>query len=210
MNEVQSRNEAEDALGKGMDFFRSPVQNASDVKGVLAADGTLLYVGPAVDGMLGYAPEEVVGTSVFDYVHPDEAERTRGALADTLMTAGALPLIEFRARCADGTWRRVEVARNYLLNDPDRPGVVIDVRDASERKEEAEEALRATGTFLRGLLRNLPNGSVDVFDGDLRYLFAEGRGPGEDGLSSEMLVGRSVGGVFGEEGLGLAEDHYPA
>ena len=135
---------AEDALGKGEVSFRSLLQHVLDIVAVLDADGTLRYVSPAAEAVLGYAPEEVVGTSIFDYVHPDDLSRASAALAETLVAPGGLPPLEFRARRADGAWRHVEVVRNNRLDDPAVGGVVINVRDITERKagEEELDALR--------------------------------------------------------------------
>jgi len=52
---------------------------------------------------------------------------------------------------------------------------------------------------LQQLLSQLPNGSVNVLDRDLRYLFAQGRGLAQVGLSPEALVGRTVWDVFPRE-----------
>jgi diguanylate cyclase (GGDEF)-like protein/PAS domain S-box-containing protein len=133
---------AEDALGKDKESYTFLVQKACDVMGVLEADGTIRYVSPAVENMLGYLPQELIGTKVFDYVHPDDFERASGALTETLKTPGILPPMGFRARSADGSWRHVEVVRNNLLDDPNVRGVVIDVRDITERVR-VEEKLRA-------------------------------------------------------------------
>ncbi len=144
MSPEHDRKVAEDALGKDEASFRSLLQHVLDIVAVLDADGTLRYVSPAVEAMLGYSPEEVIGTGVFDYVHPDDLERAVGALTEALVAPGLLPPMEFRARRADGTWRHVEVVRNNRLDDPDVRGVVINVRDVTERKagEEALNALR--------------------------------------------------------------------
>jgi diguanylate cyclase (GGDEF)-like protein/PAS domain S-box-containing protein len=114
---------------------------------------------------------------------------------------------EYRFRHKDGSWRWMESVGTNLLDDPAVEGVVITSRDFTERKE-AEEALKENETFVRQLLRSLPNGSVNVFDRDLRYLFAEGRGLEEVGMSLETLVDRTIQEVFGEEGLDLVEGHY--
>ena len=142
-------------LEKGDGFYAFLVQNALDVIGVLDADGTLRYVSPAVEAMLGYAPEEVVGTEVFDYVHPDDLVRAFLALTETIETPGALPPMGFRARCADGTWRHVEVVRNNRLDDLDVGGVVINVRDVTERKA-AEAKLREAEGRYRALVEQIP------------------------------------------------------
>src|SRR3712207_583225 len=62
----------------------SLLENTSDVIAVLEDDGTIRYATPAVERMLGYSPEEVNGTSVLHYVHPDDYERALEAFAKTL------------------------------------------------------------------------------------------------------------------------------
>ena len=116
------------------------VQNASDVVAILEADGTLRYLSPSVERMLGYRPEELVGTLAFDLVHPEDIEFVSRSFAEALQHPGILPPIEFRARSADGCWRYMEAIRNNLLDDPDIRGIVINARDVTERKE-AEKAL---------------------------------------------------------------------
>ena len=155
VKKVHQHNGTEEASGKTEKFFRSLLQNVLDVVAILEADGTLRYVSPGVEAMLGYTPEQVTGTGAFDYVHPDDLERAVGALAETLVASGALPPLEFRARRADGTWRHVEVVRNNRLDDPAVGGVVINVRDVTGRKE-AEERLREIERRLSSLLSSTP------------------------------------------------------
>ena len=59
---------------RGERWFRSLVQNFSDVVMILEADGTVRFVSPAVERVLGYRPEEMVGTRALDYVHPEDLE----------------------------------------------------------------------------------------------------------------------------------------
>lgn len=62
--------------------------------------------------------------------------------------------------------------------------------------------------FLAALLARIPNGSVNVFDPDLRYIFAGGEGLAAAGLSPEMLVGRTVAELFTAESAALVEPFY--
>jgi PAS domain S-box-containing protein len=62
--------------------------------------------------------------------------------------------------------------------------------------------------FVRQLLANFPNGSVNVFDRDLRYLLAEGRGLEEEGLAPEALVGKTIDELFPKESADLVGPYY--
>jgi len=83
-------------------------------------------------------------------------------------------------------------------------------REAAERGSLARERERLLGReeFVRQLLANFPNGSVNVFDRDLRYLLAEGRGLQEEGLAPEMLVGKTIEELFPKESADLVGPYY--
>ena len=124
-------------------WLRSVVENSSENVTIVDPDGTLRYASPAFGRMLGYAPEEVVGKmNVLDYVHPDDLphvlEETEKALSEGGVATNST---EYRFRHKDGSWRWVESAGTYLLDDPHVKGVVVQTRDITERKR-TEEALR--------------------------------------------------------------------
>ncbi|MDQ4127460.1 MAG: PAS domain S-box protein, partial [Actinomycetota bacterium] len=152
---MRSAKQTEDVTNEGGGFLASLVQNVLDVIGVLDAEGTLRYVSPAVENMLGYAQDDVVGTSVFGYVHPDDLGKAHQAFTETLLTPGILPPMGFRVRRADGAWRYVEVVRNNRLADSQVGGVVINVRDVTGRKK-VEERLRGAEERYRTLVEQIP------------------------------------------------------
>ena len=61
-------------MSRGERWFRSLLQNSSDVVMILEADGTVRYVSSAVERVLGYQPEDFVGTLAVDYAHPEDIE----------------------------------------------------------------------------------------------------------------------------------------
>ncbi len=115
-------------------WFRSLVENATEVVTILEADGTVRYVSPAIERVLGYRPEELAGTSILDLVHADDVERALGVLAGILETPGIHPPLEFRVPHKDGSWRYLEHVVNNLLDDPSVGGIVVNSRDVTERK----------------------------------------------------------------------------
>src|SRR4028119_632352 len=82
------REQAEKSLKESEERFRSLVMNSSDMITVFAPDGTRLYTSPSIERVLGYRPENMLGGSAFDLVHPDDIPRGRGGLAERARTAG--------------------------------------------------------------------------------------------------------------------------
>ncbi|HEX6710408.1 MAG TPA: ATP-binding protein [Rubrobacter sp.] len=78
----------------------------------------------------------------------------------------------------------------------------------TSQASDTEDALEQREKFVRQLLRNFPNGSVNVFDRDLRYLLAEGQGLRQEGLSPEMLVGKTLHELFPKESADFVMPHY--
>lgn len=122
--------------------FRSLVQQTSDIILLVDEDGTIRYASPAIERVLGYRPVTVVGTRIFDTVHPDDASRIAAAFQRGSQRTKGHWSIEFRARHRDGSWRYVEAAATNLLRDHSVEGIVVNVRDVTERKQaEAERAV---------------------------------------------------------------------
>ena len=126
------------------------MQNASDVITVYDAHGTVRYVSPAIERMLGYQPEERVGANSFDLFHPDDVGRARG-FVEALKRPNLPITMEVRVRHKDGLWRHVEATGTNLLSDPSVRGVVLNSRDVTERKE-AEGAIRESECRYRSVV----------------------------------------------------------
>ena len=138
---ITERKEAEEALRRSEERFRSLVQNASDIIVILEADGTVRYVSPAVARLLGLNPEDAVGKNAVAFVDPDDRRQAMAIFADAKEEPGIRPPVEFRLRHVDGTWRHLEINRTNLLDDPAVGGLVFNLRDMTDRKV-AEEQLR--------------------------------------------------------------------
>jgi diguanylate cyclase (GGDEF)-like protein/PAS domain S-box-containing protein len=141
IRDVTERKKLEKVIRESEERFRSLVQYASDIITILEADGTVQYVSPAVERVMGYKPEEQVGTSAFGCVHPDDKERALTTFATVLKRPGLHSPMEFRMLHRDGSWRYLEHVVNNLLDDPAVRGVMVNSRDVTERKA-MEEQLR--------------------------------------------------------------------
>jgi diguanylate cyclase (GGDEF)-like protein/PAS domain S-box-containing protein len=138
---------------RSQQWFASLVQNASDVILVIEADTSIHFVSPACDRVLGYPPDELMGRLLADFLEPAESAAFHARL-DVIVRGRDVSgeAIEFRIRHADGHWLDVETIPANLLADPNVKGIVLTIRDVSERKAfEAQLSHQAFYDSLTGL-----------------------------------------------------------
>ncbi|HET7273485.1 MAG TPA: PAS domain S-box protein, partial [Rubrobacter sp.] len=142
---------------------------ASDIFTVLEVDGTIRYESPAIEEVLGYRPDELVGQIAFGYVHPEDLEQVIDAFAESILDAGSTRRVEFRFRHRDGSWRYLECVGVNLLDEPNVEGIVVTSRDVSERKR-AEEELRESEARYRAVIEQSMDGIYLLDAGSRRIL----------------------------------------
>ena len=99
------------------------------VVGVGDSGGVVQWVSPSVEEVLGYRPDELVGRTGVDLVHPDDLDQLRDAWQTALVKPGASsPPGTARCRCRDGTWRQLEFVLTNLLDEPAVRGLVVNWR----------------------------------------------------------------------------------
>ncbi len=106
--------------------------------------GVMLYVSESCR-RFGYEPEELVGRTGVDFVHPDDFPRFAANTARlfTPTTPGERVNREFRYRRKDGSWAWLEGHPTILPSFDGRLGDVLNVFcDVTERRE-MSDALRA-------------------------------------------------------------------
>jgi PAS domain S-box-containing protein len=113
-----ARRQAESALRRSEEQFRSMIENAADLITILAADGTITYQSPSALRVLGYRPDELVGVPLFGLVHPEDVAHVGEAFARVMAEPGAGVAVEFRIRHAGGSWRVLESRGTNLLGQP--------------------------------------------------------------------------------------------
>ncbi|MGZ4817008.1 MAG: PAS domain S-box protein [Terriglobales bacterium] len=128
------------ALHASEQRFRALVENSSDAIVLLDAEGIILYTSQSMRSFLGYAPEELVETSVFEQLHPDDRACVRETFLAMLQTPGLPCRLEYRCLHKNGELRYLEAVWVNRLAEPAVGAVVINERDITKRKR-AEEAL---------------------------------------------------------------------
>jgi len=128
--------------------FRLLAENSSDMISKHDTTGTFLYVSPACRIILGYEPDELIGTSITPLVHPDDAK----LLIELLKTPewnDITVTVDYRARHKNGEYIWIETtARLFFDKLSNQRELQAASRNITERKE-AEEQLQLAHTDLQ-------------------------------------------------------------
>ena len=127
--------------------YRLVADHSSDIVMNIDLAGIVQYVSPSVILLAGYQPDQILGRSAFDVVHPDDLSRVVAGHADAMSRPNEMHTIEYRGRLANGEWRWCEGHTRGVFDDDGRAtGVVTALRDISHRKEIEAQLTREAGT----------------------------------------------------------------
>jgi two-component system cell cycle sensor histidine kinase/response regulator CckA len=132
--DISAQRRARLELERSERYFRALTELGSDVVAVLAPDGGVRYVSPSVTRMLGYDPQALLQHNVFDLLHPEDQLLARDTLARVQAEPKGIAALEVRVRHQDGLWRNLEVVGQNLLHDATVAGIILSVRDVTDRK----------------------------------------------------------------------------
>jgi diguanylate cyclase (GGDEF)-like protein/PAS domain S-box-containing protein len=176
--------EATSELARSEERFRALVQDSTDIIVVIDADGRLRYVSPAGKTLFGANVDRLLGSDAFELIHPDDRARAVEAFTEVRRSGRLTEPVELRARRANGDVIEIEAVGTNLLDNPAVGGLVVNVRDISERKRAQAELAEAQERF-RSAFEHAPIG-MGLATTDARIIrtnqaFAEmlGRSPAE-------------------------------
>jgi PAS domain S-box-containing protein len=151
--DITGLKQVEMELRQSRQIFQDMVENANDVLFSLDREGVLTYVSPASEHMLGYSPSEVLGRSVWTFIHPEDIPQLQRSLQQTM--EGRLSPSEFRLWTKSGDIRWVRTS-SRPITDGDVVlgirGVLVDITD----RKRTEEALGSSEQRLRDILNGSP------------------------------------------------------
>ncbi|MEK9172661.1 MAG: PAS domain S-box protein [Nitrospirota bacterium] len=132
---ITTLEQAQAALRESRERYRTLVDNMHDLLCELDRDGRYLYASRNYADVLGYQPDELLGRTAFEFVHPDDL----AGVVDIFNSPSGQGQSVFRYRHQSGEWRWMEsTGKAYTTADEEQRGVVIS-RDITERKAGEEE-----------------------------------------------------------------------
>jgi PAS domain S-box-containing protein len=147
-HDITERRETEEALKRKWSFYQLLAEQSPDSLVVVDVNGRVIYQSPSTEVGFGFESGEVEGQISFDFLHSDDLPRVMEAFADVLQRPGDTASIECRSKHPDGTWHYAQVAGMNCLDNPAVKGIIVTVRDITERKK-TEEMLAYYAAELR-------------------------------------------------------------
>ena len=148
-NDITERKQAEKDLKKNKEMLRLITENMSDMIRVTDFQGNNLYLSPSHYKGLGRRPEERIGKSTFDIVHPDDVELIINKFMKEHNSKQPVRL-EYRVRHADGHYVWMETVADTLRDAQGKTtNFVMSSRDISERKQAEDDKRSLEGRLNR-------------------------------------------------------------
>ena len=148
--DVTARREAEEALRESEERWRSLSENAPDIIVTVDREGTILATNRTVPG---FSVEEVVGSTVYDYIAEEHHDRVRRALRDTF-EGGAGDRIEVLGTGPSGAIAWYDVRLGPFMRDGRVATATWIATDVTERKR-TQDDLRRSGELYSAVLQNV-------------------------------------------------------
>jgi PAS domain S-box-containing protein len=134
-------NNLQDYVKEGL-FYKAVVEDGADIILIVDYQGKILYHNTSVKETLGYDEDQLVGKNFFDYIALESLMEVKSSFEESTRKSYN-DNIEFQFLCADGTYNYLEFNSINLRHKEGIEGLILDCRDISQRKRDAEELLRA-------------------------------------------------------------------
>lgn len=137
-------NNLKEYVKKGL-FYQSVVEDGSDLIFIVDYHGEILYHNSSVEETLGHKPNSLIGKNFFDYILPTSLSEFKSKYKQSI-SRHYNESIEFQFLCKDKKYKYLEFNSINLKHKNKIEGLILDCRDITQRKNDAEELLRAQKT----------------------------------------------------------------
>lgn len=154
--DIDDQKRAEAALRESEEQFRSIVETTSEWIWAVDSEGKSFYSNPAVERILGYTPEEILGETFYPFMHEDERDKIERRISVFIAEKRGWADLVCRWRHKDGSIRYLESnAVPILGKDGSLTGFRGADRDVTARRL-AEDAVQASQKRYEQLFNSNP------------------------------------------------------
>jgi len=153
LRNVTERKNAEEALREREEMIRALVETSRDWIWSIDVNGVHTYCNPAVEQILGYSPDELVGKRSLDLIHDDDRRMVEANLPAWIAEKRGWSNLLVRWRHKDGTYRYLDSNAVPILSSENKlvgfRGVDRDITDRKKAQDELREKSRLQQILFR-------------------------------------------------------------
>ncbi|WP_436900477.1 PAS domain S-box protein [Halovenus halobia] len=167
--------------------YQTFVERSSDIITVLDESGVVKYQSPAIERVLGYGQDELIGENAFELFHPEDRPELEETYAELIADPGRTVASEGRIQRADGEYCWLSVMATNHFDSSVIDGIVVNSRDISDRKYEQQRRERTVERMTDAIL-----------DLNENWRFIEINDQAEQilGIESAEVLGKSIWDIF--------------
>ncbi|MFC1524731.1 nitrogen regulation protein NR(II) [Thermodesulfobacteriota bacterium] len=158
--EIRERKQAEEALQKSGEKFRSIIENLVDVYFETTLDGIIKNISPSIENYSGYSVAELIGSKVDMLYHNPE---DREGLLNELRDKGNVRGFELLFKKKNGEFYEISVNADIICNEDAQPiGMTGTIRDITQQKKlkdqlQRSKKMESLGLMASGIAHDLNN-----------------------------------------------------
>jgi PAS domain S-box-containing protein len=191
---ISDQQKAEDRLLQSEQFYRTLIADSLDLTLLLNTEGNIIFATPSIARILGYSEEDVLHTSAFQYIHPEDLGWALQSFGREVEENPVIKFIVVRVLKKNGEWLWCNVRGHNLLGNPAISAIAVYLHDDTPRKK-ITDALRESEKRFRNLIRYLQigvllqdaNGKIEMTNSAMCRLFD---------ISEEDLLGGKIWEIY--------------
>jgi PAS domain S-box-containing protein len=192
--DITAFKESQKQLFESDSRYKLLAENLRDLVSRHDEKGNYLYVSPVSSALLGYDPLELLGTGLYDGIHPDDLQNILDLHDRLFSESGTYPVV-YRKKKKNGEYIWVETTSRKLTNKENNASEIICVtRDISRRKK-TEEALEEQKELYRTVITSIGEGIL-ITNKEGIITFVNEQIEQTTGYSREEMLGKTVYELF--------------
>jgi PAS domain S-box-containing protein len=122
---ISAAKKSEEQARHNEEFFRSLIEDTSDIIAILNTDGTIRHESPSINRTLGYAAEDLADKSLYTIIPENDIPAAREIFAGILANPGMVRPIRLMLKKKDGSTCMMEGIISNLNGNPVIDGIVL-------------------------------------------------------------------------------------
>lgn len=121
--------------------YKTMISNICDVIVIIDENNTITYVSSNIYDLYGWKPEELIGKSIVDNIHPEDRDYIKKSYVMISQKLGFKKTMEIKYYCKNGDIKSVETTAVNLIEDFSIRGILINFHDVTENKNRVKKIL---------------------------------------------------------------------